>query len=68
MNKRSLAYKQTERKKKKHDHLIRCKKGGGAFDKIQYPFMIKVLERLEKLVTYLNIIKIMFIKLTANTN
>ena len=37
-----------------------------AFDKIQYPFMIKVLERLGIQESYLNIIKTIYSKLTAN--
>ena len=37
-----------------------------AFDKIQHPFMIKVLERAEIQGTYINIIKAMYSKPTAN--
>ena len=37
-----------------------------AFDKIQHPFMIKVLERLGIPGSYLNIIKAIYSKLTAN--
>jgi hypothetical protein len=37
-----------------------------AFDKIQYPFMIKVLERLWIQDKYLNIIKVIYSKLIAN--
>ena len=37
-----------------------------AFDKIQHPFMIKVLERSGIQGTYLNIIKAIYSKLTAN--
>ena len=37
-----------------------------AFDKIQHPFMIKVLERLGIQGSYLNIIKAIYSKLTAN--
>ena len=37
-----------------------------AFDKIQHPFMIKVLERLRIQGSYLNIIKAICSKLTAN--
>ena len=36
-----------------------------AFDKIQHPFMIKVLERLGIRGSYLNIIKAIYSKLTA---
>ena len=37
-----------------------------AFDKIQHPFMIKVLEGTGILGTYLNIIKAIYSKPTAN--
>ena len=37
-----------------------------AFDKIQHPFMIKVLERLGIQGSYLNIIKAIYSKRTAN--
>jgi hypothetical protein len=37
-----------------------------AFDKIQHPFMIKVLERSGIQGPYLNIIKAIYIKLVAN--
>ena len=37
-----------------------------AFDKIQHPFMIKVLERLGIQESYLNIIKAIYSKPTAN--
>ena len=37
-----------------------------AFDKIQHPFMIKVLERLGIQGSYLNIIKAIYSKPTAN--
>ena len=37
-----------------------------AFDKIQHPFMIKVLERLGIRGSYLNVIKAIFSKPTAN--
>ena len=37
-----------------------------AFDKIQYPFIIKALERAGIQGTYLNIIKAMYSKPTAN--
>ena len=57
----NLPYKQTERRKT-HGHLIR---NGKAFDKIQHPFMIKVLERSGIQGTYLNIIKATYRKLTA---
>ena len=37
-----------------------------AFDKIQHPFMIKTLQKMGIEVTYLNIIKAMYDKPTAN--
>jgi len=37
-----------------------------AFDKIQHPFMIKVLERSGIQVPYLNIVKAIYIKPVAN--
>ena len=37
-----------------------------AFDKIQHPFMIKILQKAEKEGTYLNIIKAICEKPTAN--
>jgi hypothetical protein len=37
-----------------------------AFDKIQHPFMLKVVERTETQVPYLNIIKVIYSKPTAN--
>jgi hypothetical protein len=38
-----------------------------AFDKIQYPFMLKVLERSGIQGLYLNIVKAIYFKPTANT-
>ena len=48
---------------KTYDHFIRCQK---SFDKIQHLFMIKVLEtgRIQR--SYLNKIKTIYSKLTAN--
>ena len=37
-----------------------------AFDKIQHPFMIKTLQRVSKEGTYLNMIRVMYDKPTAN--
>ena len=37
-----------------------------AFDKIQYPFMIKTLQKVGIEVTYLNIIKVIYDTPTAN--
>ena len=38
-----------------------------AFDKIQHPFMIKTLQKVDIEGTYLNIIKAIYNKPTANT-
>ena len=37
-----------------------------AFDKIQYPFMIKTLQKRGRELTYLNIVKAIYDKPTAN--
>jgi len=37
-----------------------------AFDKIQHPFMIKTLQKADTEGTYLNIIKVVYDKPTAN--
>ena len=37
-----------------------------AFDKIQHPFMIKTLQKMGIEGTYLNIVKVIYDKLTAN--
>ena len=37
-----------------------------AFDKIQYPFMIKTLQKMDIEGTYLNIVKAIYDKPTAN--
>ena len=37
-----------------------------AFDKIQYPFMIKTLQKMDMEGTYLNRVKAMYDKPTAN--
>jgi hypothetical protein len=55
-------YKQTQ-SQKPHDHLVRC---GKAFNKIQHPFMIKVLERSGIQDPYLNMIKAIYSKPVAN--
>jgi hypothetical protein len=54
-------YKQTG---KKHDISLDAEK---AFDKIQHPFMIKVLERSGIQGSYLNTVKAMYRKPRANT-
>jgi hypothetical protein len=57
-------YKQTQRQKP-HDHLIRLD-AEKAFDKIQHPFMAKVLERSGIQGPYLNIIKAIYSNPVAN--
>ena len=51
------------KRQKPHDHLNRYRK---AFDKIQHPFMIKTLTKVGIEGTYLNIIKAIHDKPTAN--
>ena len=48
------------------NHMIISLDAEKAFYKIQHPFMIKVLERLGIQGSYLNIIKAIYSKLTAN--
>ena len=38
-----------------------------AFDKIQHPFMIKTLHKMDTEGTYLNIVKVIYEKPTENT-
>jgi hypothetical protein len=54
-------YKQTQRQNP-HDHLVAEK----VFDKIQQPFLLKVLERLGMQGPYLNMIKAIYSKPVAN--
>ena len=58
-----IAKKREREREKQHDHLNRCRK---AFDRVQHPFMIKTLTKLGKEGTYLNIIKAIYDKPTAN--
>ena len=53
-------------KLKNENHMIISLDGEKAFDKIQHPFMIKVLERSGIQGTYLNIIKAIYSKPVAN--
>ena len=55
-------YKQTEEK----NHMIISLDAEKAFDKIQHPFMIKVLKKSGITGTYLNIIKAIYSKTTVN--
>ena len=53
-------------KLKSKSHMIISIDEEKAFDKIQYPFMIKTLQKAVIEETYLNIIKAMYDKTTAN--
>ena len=53
-------------KKKDKNHMIISIDAEKAFDKIQHPFMIKTLSKMEIEGKYLNIIKAIYDKLTAN--
>ena len=48
------------------NHMIISRDAEKAFDKIQHPFMIKTLQKAGIEGTYLNIIKAIYDKLTAN--
>ena len=54
------------RKYEGKNHMIISLDAENAFDKIQHPFMIKVLERLEIHGSFLNTIKAIYSKPTAN--
>ena len=62
INQCDTPYLQTEGEKP-YDHLSRCRK---TFDKIQHPFMVKTLQKVDIEGTYLNIIKDLYDKPTAN--
>ena len=53
-------------KLKDKNHMIISTDAEKAFDKIQHPFMIKVLQKMGKEATYLTIVKAIYDKLTAN--
>ena len=53
-------------KLKDKNHIIISVDGENAFDKIQHPSMIKILQKAGKDGTYLNIIKAIYDKPTAN--
>ena len=53
-------------KMKDKNHMITSIEGGEAFDKIQHPFTIKTLSKVGIEGTYLNIIKAIYDKPTAN--
>ena len=54
-------------KLKDKDHMIIWIVAEKAFDKIQHPFMIKILQKMGIERTYLHIVKAIYDKLTANT-
>ena len=54
------------KKLKDKNHMIISKDAEKAFDKIQHPFMIKALQKVCIEGTYLNIIKVIYDKPTAN--
>ena len=53
-------------KVKDKNHIVISIDAEKAFDKIQHPFMIKILQKAAIEVTYLNIIKAIYDKSTAN--
>jgi hypothetical protein len=53
-------------KLKDKNHMIISLDAEKAFDKIQHPFIIKILERAGIQVPYLNIVKAIYSKLVAN--
>ena len=53
---------------KNKSHMIISIDPEKAFDNIQYPFMIKTLQKIGREGTYLNIIKAIHDKPTANIN
>ena len=53
-------------KRKDKNHMIISTDAEKAFDKIQHSFMIKTLVKVGIEVTYLNIIKVIFDRPTAN--
>ena len=55
-------------KLKDKNHMIISIDAEKAFDKIQHPFMIKTLQKMGIEGTYLNIVKAIYYKPTANIN
>ena len=62
INKHNAAHQQQQRQKS-HDHINRSEK---AFDKIQHPFVIKTLSKVGIEGAFLNIIKAIYERPTAN--
>ena len=52
--------------KKEKTHRITSIDKEKVFDKIQHPFMIKTVQKMDTEETYLNVIKAIYDKLTAN--
>ena len=50
-------------RQKSHDHINRCRK---AFNKVQHPFLIKTLSKVGLKGAFLNIIKAIYERPTAN--
>ena len=62
MNKHNTSHKQQQRQKP-HDHINRCRK---TFDNVQHPFLIKTLSKVGIEGAFLNIIKAIYERPTAN--
>ena len=63
---KSINVKHHINKLKKKNHMIILIDAEEAFDKIQHPFMIKTLQKVGIEGTYLNVIKVIYDKPTAN--
>ena len=63
---KSVNVKNHINKLKERNHMITSIDAEKAFDKIQHPFMIKTLQKVGIEGTYLNIIKVIYDKPTAN--
>ena len=63
---KSISVKHHINKPKNKNHMILSIDAGKAFDKIQHPFLITTLQKVGIAGTYLNIIKAIYDKPTAN--
>ena len=54
-------------KLKDKNHIVISIDAEKVFDKIQHPFMIETLQKMNIEGTYFNIVKAIYVKLTANT-
>ena len=63
---KSINVKHRINKLKDKNHMIISTDAEKAFDKIQHPFMIKTLQKMGTEVTYLNIVKAIYDRSTAN--